>query len=347
MSQTHPEQMPAAAVAHAPVARSRTFLLRIGAVAVLALLATVIVWLVVRDAGPSSGGGSKLDATAVSAGELADLAASLGHPVFWAGEQDGMTYELSRGSGGAVFIRYLPSGVEVGSGKPFPTIATYPFPGAYAAVEEVAEKKGAVTARLADGGLAVSSAEHPASVHVAYPGVDYQVEVYDPTGGAAMALVTAGKLVALGDLKAGSPLASSGAKAVTPAGLETLARALGRPVYWVGPKQGATYELTQTASGDVFVRYLPEGAEIGTPEQYLTVATYPFPGAFGAIEARAKEEGATTFELEGGGLAVLGATNPKSIHLAFPGSDYEIEVFDPDPGVVRTLVSTGQVSAVG
>ena len=33
------------------------------------------------------------------------------------------------------------------------------------------------------------------SVHVAYPGVDYQVEVYDPKAGAALELIDSGGIV--------------------------------------------------------------------------------------------------------------------------------------------------------
>ena len=40
--------------------------------------------------------------------------------------------ELIRASGGKIIIRYLPRGVEVGSPKPYLSVATYPFPGAFA-----------------------------------------------------------------------------------------------------------------------------------------------------------------------------------------------------------------------
>ena len=91
-------------------------------------------------------------------------------------------------------MRYLPHGVDVGFDKPYLTVATYPFPGAYAAVKKQASAKGAVTARLADGGLALLDNGYPESVHIAYPGVDYQVEVYAPTRARAMQLVSSGRL---------------------------------------------------------------------------------------------------------------------------------------------------------
>ena len=38
---------------------------------------------------------------------------------------------------------------------------------------------------------------------------------------------------------------------------------------------------------------------------------------------------------------------PKSIHLAYPGSDYQVEVFDPSAAAARALVSSGQVEPIG
>ena len=105
-------------------------------------------------------------------------------------------------------MRYLPDGVEVGADEPYLTVATYPFPGAYPAIKKQAAAKGAVTARLANGGLAVLANGYPQSVHIAYPGVNYQVEVYDPTRARAMQLVSSGGLRHLGRLKA-SPSAVS------------------------------------------------------------------------------------------------------------------------------------------
>ena len=76
---------------------------------------------------------------------------------------------------------------------------------------------------------------------------------------------------------------------------------------------------------------------------YLTVATYPFPGAFAAIEAVAKGK---AMKLSGGGLAVVDAGYPKSVHLAYPSVDYQVEVFDPSPARARKAVASGRVQAV-
>jgi hypothetical protein len=325
-------------------APSRTAGFRITALVVILIVGGVIAWLALRNT--SSSNAPALQASAASEAQLADLATTLGHPIFWVGPQSGDTYELSQSSNGTVYIRYLPAGVAVGSSKPYLTVATYPFAGAYAALQTVAKQSGETAIKVGNGGLAVVAASYPASVHVAYPGVDYQVEVFDPTAGSATALVAGGKLKAFGTLSAGSA-ASLRPHALTPAGLRALAKRLNHPLYWVGGKAGDTYEVTQTSNGQVYIRYLPAGVKVGASQAYLTVGTYPYAGAFTAIQGLAKQSGTTTIKLSGGGLAVLDPKYPKSIHLAFPGSDYEVEVFSPSPSVVHQLVSTGRVTAIG
>jgi len=326
-----------------PTARPWRF--RFVALIVTAAAAGLIVWLAVRDNGSSSSSKTQASSvTAVSVAQLQSLAASVGHPVFWVGPKAGDTLELSRNSNGSIFVRYLPAGVKIGSTTPYLTVATYPFAGAYAAIRTVASQSGSTPMKVADGGLGVMSASYPQSVHVAYPGVDYQVEVYDPTPGTAENLVAGGNLEAFGSLTAGS---TSPPRAVSLAGLKSFARSLGHPLYWVGPKKGYTYELRRTSQGQLYVRYLPAGVKVGAAPPYLTVGTYPFPAAFGAMQALAKQPGETSIAIAHGGIAVFDTSYPKSIHLAFPGSSYEIEVFDPVPAVVRQIVASGQVNSIG
>ena len=326
-----------------PSARPRHF--RVVALIVTAAAVGLVAWLALRDTGGSSSSKAQASsAAAVSVPQIASLAASIGHPIFWVGPITGDTYELSRTSNGTIYLRYLPAGAKVGTTTPYLTVATYPFPGALAAIQTVAKQKASTPIQLSDGGLGVVSATYPDSVHAAYPGVDFQIEVYDPTPGSATKLVAGGKLAAFGGLTAGS---TSPPRAVSVKGLKSYARSLGHPLYWVGPKNGYTYEVTQTSGGQVYVRYLPPGVKAGATAPYLTVATYPFAAAFGAIQALAKQSGETSINLSGGGLAVLDAQYPKSIHLAFPDTNFEVEVFDPVPSDVRQIVSSGQVSSIG
>jgi len=323
---------------------------RLGAVVAVAVVAGLVAWLVLRDDGGSSATQTPPPgALATSPAALAQLAKSLRHPVFWLGPERGVTYEVTQTGNGKVYVRYLPEGVDVGSDKPYLTVATYPFPNAYGAIRRKTKAKSAVTARIGHRGLALLDNAYPQSVHVAYPGVDYQVEVYDPTPARAMQLVSAGRLRAFGSLA--SPAATTAGTistkptAASLAGLEAFARRAGHPVYWAGPKAGFTYELSTTSDGRVFVRYLPAGVKPGDSRPlYTTVATYPFVGAYGALLRTATR--ATTIKLAHGGIGVVDAGYPKSIHLAFPGSDFQIEVYDPSPSAGRKLVASGAIAPV-
>jgi hypothetical protein len=320
-----------------PVSSAR---FRIIALAVILLVVGIVLWLALRHTGSSKS--HALNASAVSETQLNNLATTAGHPVFWIGSKSGYTYELSQSPNGNIYVRYLPAGVAVGSSKPYLTVGTYPFAGAYAALQTVSRQNGETHFRLAHGGLAVVASSYPDSVHIAYPGVDYQVEVYDPTPGVASALVAGGKVAAFGNL---APAAKP--RAISAAGLRALAKSLKHSIYWVGAKKGDTYEVTETSNGQVYLRYLPSGVAVGAGQAYLTVATYPYPGALAALQAVSKTQGNSSFKLPGGGLAEFSTSDPRSVHVAFPGSDYQIEVFDPSAGAARRLVSSGQLTAIG
>jgi hypothetical protein len=325
--------------------RTRRF--RAVALAGVLLAVAIILWLALRDTGGSSSSLSS-SSTAVSAEQIKTLAVSVRHPVFWVGPQTGYTYELTRTSKGSIFIRYLPDGAKVGAKDPYLTVATYPFPGAFDATRKLATQTGATAIPIAHHGVAVPSKNYPQSVHAAYPGVDYQVEIYDPTAGTATNLVTTGRLAAFGSLKPSTSGAQTAkATAASAADLKDLAKSLGHPIYWAGPKKGYTYELLHPPSGQVYIRYLPPGVAVGAPVPYLTVATYPFPSAYGAIQALTKRKGTETIKLSGGGLGEVDSKYPKSIHLAYPKSDYQVEVFDPSPARARRVVTSGQISPIG
>src|SRR5205085_7031602 len=77
--------------------------------------------------------------------------------------------------------------------------------------------------------------------------------------------------------------------AVSSAELRTASKLLRQPIYWAGRARGYHYELTRTANGYDYVRYLPHGVQAGDPRpKFLVVATYPFPGAYRALKKYAK-----------------------------------------------------------
>ncbi len=139
----------------------------------------------------------------------------------------------------------------------------------------------------------------------------------------------------------GPELAGSGA-------LRDAAAQLGHPVYWAGREEEGEIEVTLTADGRTFVRYLTGGAIAGDETaDFLTVATYEVENAEAALEEVAGREGREAFTVPGGGLAVADAAQPQRVYFTPAGSDLQVEVFDPEPGRARELVASGQVQPLG
>jgi hypothetical protein len=118
--------------------------------------------------------------TLVSASGLKTLAHDLGQVIYWVGPVAGDKYEVTRSSTNDVYLRYLPRGVKAGAhqGK-YLLIATYPLAGALSSL--VASDSGELlTVAGGKGGLAAVDRGHPTNVRVAFPHVDYEIEVYAP-----------------------------------------------------------------------------------------------------------------------------------------------------------------------
>jgi hypothetical protein len=135
------------------------------------------------------------DAVPVEASEadLKALSGSVGHPVYWIGDQEGTQIELTRLSDDQVYLRYLDEDAEVGDpGASYLSVGTYPVTDAYATLQAVAELEGSVAEELNDGALVVQSDEAPESVYMAYPDQDLQIEVYDSNPKRALRIATSG-----------------------------------------------------------------------------------------------------------------------------------------------------------
>jgi hypothetical protein len=129
--------------------------------------------------------------------------------------------------------------------------------------------------------------------------------------------------------------------------LRALAASVGHPVYWTGPRQGFTYEVTHTADGRIYVRYLPEGVEVGDRRpSFTTVGTYPVADAFQATQRVSRQRGATSRRLQDGTIVVRGSARATSVYLAAPGSDFQVEVYDPSPQRAFQVATSGQVVPV-
>jgi hypothetical protein len=123
------------------------------------------------------------------------------------------------------------------------------------------------------------------------------------------------------------------------AALRKSAATLGSPVYWIGPRESTTYELRRGAQGNVLLRYLPDGARPGTEGVFVTVGTYSIANAFEATRAFVAGGSFGSRPLTGGGLAVYRLAQPTNVYVVYPGLDYQLEVFSPEPGEALRLAT--------
>ena len=157
----------------------------------LALAAAFLVWLLfIKDSGnDQTAQRAEKTVRVVSAGQLLGALTGVGHPVYWVGGHQGVRYEVTRISDGRTYVRYLPAGAEAGSGQPFLTVGSYSVPNAYERIRRLAERPGESSFAVQGKGIALPNGNDPRSVYLAYPGVDVQIEVYDPAAGRALQLV--------------------------------------------------------------------------------------------------------------------------------------------------------------
>jgi hypothetical protein len=130
--------------------------------------------------------------------------------------------------------------------------------------------------------------------------------------------------------------------------LESEAKTIRGPMFWAGERAGFTYELTKLDDGSVFVRYLPQGVQVGDPRpNFLTVATYPLPNGYARVLAQSKRPGARMRKLDSGGRALVNRDRPSSVYIAYPRGKYQVEVYDPTPGAALNLAVSEQIRPVG
>lgn len=141
---------------------------------------------------------------------------------------------------------------------------------------------------------------------------------------------------------------ATGPVLVSAADLATTAHTLGHPVYWAGPRDDWSYELTVTTSGRAYVRYLPRGAAAGDARSsFLTVGTYPGANAYPNLKKVSTGPAVHSNLLPDGGLLVAPKTLPKSVYLAYRDRDYQVEVYDGAAGAARRLALNGLIKPVG
>jgi hypothetical protein len=119
------------------------------------------------------------------------------------------------------------------------------------------------------------------------------------------------------------------------------------PVYWLGERLGSSYELTETDSGRIYVRYLRGDAKAGDRRaSFITVATYPSEDGAAKLRRAADAKGDAELGRTGDGAVLLADPSATSAYLAYPGGDVQVELYSPEPGQARRLAVAGAVREV-
>ncbi len=177
-------------------------LLRIGGVVALIVAVGALAWLLFLKGGdddpaPASTTGTPASqqVAVVDGSDLLDALEGVGYPIYWAGPRTGVEYEVSRTSPDRTYVRYLPDGEEAGSERPFLTVASYRQENALAGIRDLAHKPNAIVVEVAGGGSAYAEGPDATSAYLAFPGVNTQIEVFDPRPGKALELIRSGAIV--------------------------------------------------------------------------------------------------------------------------------------------------------
>jgi hypothetical protein len=143
-----------------------------------------------------------------------------------------------------------------------------------------------------------------------------------------------------------APVSAVGPVEATTSDLLELQEEAGHPIYWLGEMEGREVEVTRTTDGNVYVRYLDTGAAVGEEAPFLTISTYPFVDAFGALEVVAERPGSVSERLDDGALVVRAGESATSVYVAWPDQDVQVEIFDPDPEEALRAATSGELTTV-
>ena len=136
------------------------------------------------------------------------------------------------------------------------------------------------------------------------------------------------------------------AEIVSAAALRQAATEGEAPVYWAGQVKGTQLEFSRPSSGRSYVRYLPPDAEAGARQRFLTVGTYAYEDPVAALRESGKEADGVLAIAPGDGTIYFARQDPKSVYVAYPGDEVEIEVFAPRFREALELATSGRIVRV-
>jgi hypothetical protein len=128
---------------------------------------------------------------ALTEGELIAAVKQLGIDVYWAGPVSGAKYTLAVPADGQAYVRYLPNGQGIEDTKPnYVVIATYSTTDAFTSTQAAGNTSSGVTFINAEGAAVYYSKDTPTNVYVAYPNLNYQIEIFDPIATTALEIAS-------------------------------------------------------------------------------------------------------------------------------------------------------------
>ncbi len=170
--------------------------MRLATLGIVLLAAAVGVWLLLSGDDSDSSPATEI----MSVESLRAAAADSNTPIYWAGEQEGTQLELNRPEDGRVYVRYLTQGAKVDDPRGnFLTVGTYAFADPVGALRKLGRTSENGVLTSAPGGATVYfDRARPQSVYLAFPGVEVEIEVYDPDPPKALKLIKQGQIVPVG-----------------------------------------------------------------------------------------------------------------------------------------------------
>ncbi len=128
---------------------------------------------------------------ALTEAELIAAVKQLGVDVYWAGPVNGAKYTLAVPADGQAYVRYLPEGQGIEDTKPnYVVIATYTTTDAFNSTQAAGNTSNGVSFISAAGAAIYYSKDNPTNVYVAYPNLNYQIEIFNPIAATALEIAS-------------------------------------------------------------------------------------------------------------------------------------------------------------
>lgn len=150
----------------------------------------------VSTASPTNSANPAAGQVALTQTQLTAQVKTVGDQVYWAGPTAGALYTFNHVGSGQNIIRYLPNGTGLtDTQKNYRVIATYQVANAYQTMAEAGKLTSGVGMANPDGSLVYYAKATPTHVYLAYKTLSLQIEIFDPTPGAALKLATTPGLI--------------------------------------------------------------------------------------------------------------------------------------------------------